>query len=245
MPASSNFQQAIREAQSSAIVGPNVVNKALPYVGGGMVLTALGVLSGISLLATNPSLFQPLTIVAFIAELVLFFMATSAANNANNTKALPLLAGFSLLTGFTLSGIVAIAIGTVGIGSVGTAAFATGITFVIASYAGRRMSDSVGQALTGVVGLGLVGLIIAMVIQLIGGLFVPGMFGGSSFELMIAGFGTVLFVGMSFVDFYTMPRRYNDEQYLAGALGMYLTYINLFVFILRLMIALQGGGRRD
>ena len=35
------------------------------------------------------------------------------------------------------------------------------------------------------------------------------------------------------------------EQYLAGALGMYLTYINLFVFILRLMIALQGGGRRD
>ena len=45
--------------------------------------------------------------------------------------------------------------------------------------------------------------------------------------------------------FYTMPRRYNDDQYLAGALGMYLTYINLFVFILRLMIALQGGGRRD
>ena len=45
MPASSNFQQAIREAQSSALVGPNVVNKALPYVGGGMVLTSLGVLA--------------------------------------------------------------------------------------------------------------------------------------------------------------------------------------------------------
>ena len=56
---------------------------------------------------------------------------------------------------------------------------------------------------------------------------------------------TVLFVAMSFVDFYTMPRRYSDDQYLAGALGMYLTYINLFVFILRLMIALNGGGRRD
>ncbi len=245
MPASSNFQQAIREAQSSALVGPNVINKALPYVGGGMVLTALGVLSGISLLASNPSLFQPLSIAAIIGELVLFFMATSAANNANNGKALPLLTGFSLLTGFTLSGIVALAIGTVGIGAVGTAALATGITFVIASYAGRRMSDSVGQALSGVVGLGLIGLIIAMVVQLIGGFFAPGMFGGSGLELMIAGFGTVLFVGMSFVDFYTMPRRYTDEQYLAGALGMYLTYINLFVFILRLMIALQGGGRRD
>jgi len=26
---------------------------------------------------------------------------------------------------------------------------------------------------------------------------------------------------------------------------MYLTYINLFIFILRLIIAIQGGGRRD
>ena len=150
MPASSNFNQAIREAQTSSIVGPNVVQKALPYVGGGMVLTSLGVLAGVSLIATNPSLFQPLSIVALIAELILFFIATSAANNANNAKALPLLTGFSLLTGFTLSGIVALAIGTIGIGSVGTAALATGITFVIASYTGQRMSDSVGQALSGV-----------------------------------------------------------------------------------------------
>ena len=130
-------------------------------------------------------------------------------------------------------------------GAIGTAVFATGITFVIASSVGKKMSDNVGQALQRAVGLGQLGLIIAMVFQFIGGLFAPGMFGGSSFELMIAGFGTVLFVAMSFVDFYTMPRRYNDEQYLAGALGMYLTYINLFVFVLRLIIALQGGGRRD
>ena len=209
-----------------------------------MVLTSLGVLAGVSLIATNPGLFQPLSIVALIAELVLFFIATSAANNANNAKALPLLTGFSLLTGFTLSGIVALAIGTIGIGSVGTAALATGITFVIASYTGQRMSDNVGQALSGVVGLGLIGLVIAMVIQLVGSIFSPA-FGTGGFELLIAGFGTVLFVAMSFVDFYTMPRRYSDDQYLAGALGMYLTYINLFVFILRLMIALQGGGRRD
>ena len=84
MPASSNFNQAIRDAQTSSIVGPNVVQKALPYVGGGMVLTSLGVLAGVSLIASNPALFQPLSIVALIAELVLFFVATSAANNANN-----------------------------------------------------------------------------------------------------------------------------------------------------------------
>ena len=242
MPASSNFQQAIREAQTRAIVGPNVVNKALPYVGGGMVLTSIGVLGGLSVM--NNPIFNPLFFIAIIGQLVLFFVAQSAANNANNAKALPLLATYSLLTGFTLSGIIAYAALSIGVGSIATAALATGITFVIASYTGQRMSDNVGQALQGVVGLGLLGLIIAMVVQFIGGLFSPA-FGGSGFELLIAGFGTVLFVAMSFVDFYTMPRRYSDDQYLAGALGMYLTYINLFVFILRLMIALQGGGRRD
>jgi len=245
MPASSNFQQAIREAQSSALVGPNVVDKALPYVGGGMVLTAGGVIGGLSLQVANPSLFMPLFWVALIGNFILFFVAQNVALKANNSTALPLLSAYSLITGYTLSGLVSIAIGSAGIGAVGTAALATGITFAIASVVGRKMSDSVGQALSGVVGLGLIGLIIAMVVQIVGSFFVPGMFGGSGFELMIAGFGTVLFVGMSFVDFYTMPRTYRDDQYLAGALGMYLTYINLFIFILRLMIALQGGGRRD
>ena len=245
MPASSNFQQAIREAQSSALVGPNVVNKALPFVGAGMVLTAGGVIGGLSLMQANPSLFMPLFWVALIGNFVLFFVAQNVALKANNSTALPLLSAYSLITGYTLSGIVALAIGTAGIGAVGTAAIATGITFAVASFVGRRMSDTVGQALSGVVGLGLIGLLIAMLVQIVGGIFAPGMFGGSGFELLIAGFGTVLFVGMSFVDFYTMPRTYRDEQYLAGALGMYLTYINLFIFILRLIIALQGGGRRD
>ncbi|MBM5823070.1 MAG: hypothetical protein FJ082_11635 [Cyanobacteria bacterium K_Offshore_surface_m2_011] len=242
MPARSNFQEAIREAQSSALVGPNVVNKALPYVGGGMVLTAVGVVGGLSMIGSP--IFMPLFWVSLIGNFILFFVAQNAAMKGNNGTALPILATYSLITGFTLSGIVAMAIGTAGIGAIGTAALATGITFVIASVVGRNMSDNLGQALSGVVGLGIVGLLIAMVVQLVGGIFIPG-FGGNGFELMIAGFGTVLFVGAAFVDFYTMPRTYNDDQYLAGALGMYLTYINLFIFILRLIIALQGGDRRD
>ena len=71
MPASSNFQQAIRAAQSSALVGPNVVNKALPYVGGGMVLTSVGVIGGLSMMATP--MFMPLFWVAVIGNLILFF----------------------------------------------------------------------------------------------------------------------------------------------------------------------------
>jgi len=219
--------------------------KLLPYVGGGMVLTAGGVMGGLALMASNPAGFMPLFWVALIGNFILFFVAQNVALKANNSTALPLLTAYSLLTGFTLSGIVALAIGTAGIGSIGTAALATGITFVAASVMGRRMSDNVGQALSGVVGLGILGLVIAMLVQIVGGIFAPGMFHGTGFELMIAGFGTILFVGAAFVDFYTMPRTYSDDQYLAGALGMYLTYINLFIFILRLIIALNGGSRRD
>ena len=169
MPASSNFQEAIREAQSSALVGPNVVNKALPYVGGGMVLTSIGVIGGLSMMATP--LFMPLFWVAVIGNLVLFFVAQNVALKGNNATALPLLSIYSLITGFTLSGLVALAGAVAGVGAVGTAALATGITFVIASIVGRRMSDSVGQALSGVVGLGLIGLILAMVVQFVGGIF--------------------------------------------------------------------------
>jgi len=245
MPASSNFQQAIQEAQRGALVGPNVVNKALPYVGGGMVLTAAGVMGGIALMASNAALFMPLFWVALIGNFILFFVAQNVALKGNNASALPLLATYSLVTGFTLSGIVSYAVSAAGIGAVGTAALATGITFMVASVMGRRMSDNVGQALTGAVGLGILGLIVAMLVQMVGSIFAPAIFAGGSFELLIAGLGTVLFVGAAFVDFYTMPRTYDDNQYLAGALGMYLTYINLFVFVLRLIIALQGGGRRD
>ena len=245
MPASSNFQEAIREANYGSLVGPNVVNRALPYVGGGMVLTAAGVLGGLSLLASNAGLFMPLLWVALIGNFILYFVAQNVAAKAANSTALPLLSAYSLLTGFTLSGIVSYALNAAGVGAVGTAALATGITFVVASVVGRRMTDNVGQALASAVGLGVVGLIVAMLVQVIGSIFAPAIFAGGIFELMIAGLGTVLFVGAAFVDFYTMPRFYRDDQYLAGALSMYLTYINLFVFILRLIVALQGGGRRD
>ena len=65
MPASSNFNQAIREAQTSSIVGPNVVQKALPYVGGGMALTAFGALGGLTL--SQSPIYGPLFLVAIIA----------------------------------------------------------------------------------------------------------------------------------------------------------------------------------
>ena len=58
MSSSSNFREAIREAQGQALVGPNVISNALPYVGAGLVLTAVGAYGGLSVLRSNLGLFM-------------------------------------------------------------------------------------------------------------------------------------------------------------------------------------------
>ena len=41
MSNTSNFRQAIQEAQNQSIIGPNVIPNALPYLGGGLILNAI------------------------------------------------------------------------------------------------------------------------------------------------------------------------------------------------------------
>jgi hypothetical protein len=227
----------MRNAQGQALVGPNVIANALPYVGGGLVLTAVGTYGGLNVLATNPGLFMTTFWVALIAELVLFFVARGVAEKGNNSTALPLLATYSLLSGYTLSGIVYVALGTSGVGvpGIGIAALGCGVTFVAARKIGSNLSDQDGMALTQTVQLGIIALLVVLVGQLIFSFF--GVYTPSWLEIGISGIGVLLFVGAAVVDFYILPRTYRNDQYLPAALSMYLTYINLFIFILRLLIA--------
>ncbi|TAE55375.1 MAG: hypothetical protein EAZ76_07910 [Nostocales cyanobacterium] len=144
MSNTSNFRQAFQQARNQSLVGPNVIANALPYVGGGLVLTAVGTYGGLGIIRSHPELFFPTFIGAMVLELILFFVAQNVASKGNNSVALPLLGIYSL------------------------------------------------------------------------------------------------FAGASVVDFYILPRTYRNEEYLRAALSMYLTYINLFVFILRLLIAING-----
>lgn len=240
MSNTSNFRDAIRQAQGKSLVGSNVISNALPYLGGGLVLTALGTYGGLGVIQTNPGIFMPTFIVAIIAEIALFFVARGIAEKANNSTALPLLAVYSLLSGYTLTGIVAVAIGTSGVGleGVGVAALGCGITFVVARNIGSNLSDKDGLALAQTVRLGITALVVVLIAQLGFSLF--GIYTPSWLEVGISGIGTLLFAGCAVVDFYVLPRTYRNEQYLSAALSMYLTYINLFVFILRLLIALNS-----
>lgn len=239
MSNTSNFREAIRKAQGQALVGPNVIKNALPYVGGGLVLTAAGSFGGLSVLSSNPGIFMPTFFGALIAQLVLFFVAMRVANEGKNSTALPLLATYSLLSGYTLSGLLYVALGTAGVGITGiaAAAIACGVVFIAARQIGSNLSEADGFALTKTVGLGVVAVVIAVL-----GQFVFTLFGGpipQFLDIAISAFGVLIFMGAAVVDFFILPRTYKDEQYLSAALSMYLTYINLFIFILRLLIAVN------
>ena len=240
MSSTSNFRQAMREVKGQALVGPNVIANALPYLGGGLVLTAVGIYGGLGVIQSNPELFFPSLWVALIAEIVLFFVVRNVAQKGNNSLALPLLALYSLLSGYTLTALILRALGTSGVGiqGIGIAALGCGVTFVVARNMGSNLSDQDGMALTKTVYLGITALVVVLIGQLIFSLF--GVYTPSWLEIAISGLGVFLFAGAAVVDFYLLPRVYQDDQYLPAALSMYLTYINLFVFILRLLIALNS-----
>ncbi|NES18839.1 MAG: hypothetical protein F6K41_07910 [Symploca sp. SIO3E6] len=243
MSNTSNFRQAMAEARGQSLIGPNVIANALPFVGGGLVLTAVGTYGGLGVLSTRPDIFMTTFWVALIAELALFFVARGIAEKGNNSVALPLLATYSLLSGYTLSGIIYVALSTQGVGmqGIGIAALGCGITFVAARQIGSNLSDKDGMALTKTIYLGLIALVVVIVGQLLLSFF--GVYTPTWLDIAISGIGVFLFAGAAVVDFYILPRTYKDEQYLPAALSMYLTYINLFIFILRLLILLSGGGR--
>jgi uncharacterized protein len=239
MSNTSNFRDAIRQARGQALIGPNVIANALPFVGGGLVLTAIGTYGGLGVIQNQPGLFMPTFIGAIILQLVLFFVAQNVAAKGNNAVALPLLVTYSLLTGYTLSGLVYVALGSEGVGipGLGIAALGCGITFVVARQIGSNLSDQDGMALAQTVRLGLIAFLVVLLAQLGFSLF--GVFTPSWLEIGISGIGVFLFAGAAVVDFYILPRTYQDDQYLPAALSMYLTYVNLFVFILRLLIAIN------
>ncbi len=240
MSHTSNFREAIRDAKNHALVGPNVIANALPFVGGGLVLTALGTYGGLGVIRSNPGLFMPTFIGAIILELILFFVAQNVAAKGNNSVALPVLATYSLLSGYTLSCLVNVALGTRGVGIQGVAfaALGCGVTFIVARQIGSNLSEEDGMALSKTVGMGIIALLVVLVGQFLCAMF--GIYTPTWLEVGISGIGVVLFAGAAVVDFFVLPRSYRDNEYLSAALSMYLTYINLFVFILRLLIAINS-----
>ena len=186
-----------------------------------------------NMLATNPSMVW----ILFIAQIGLVIWLSARVMKMSMASATMLFIAYSVLTGVTLSSIFLV----YSLGTIATTFFVTAGTFFVMSLVGytTRMDLSrVGNVLY----MMLIGLIIATVVNL---------FVASSTLYWITTYaGVIIFVGLIAWD--TQKLRTLFVQYgtadeggqrlaLLGALTLYLDFINLFLFLLRIL----GGGNRE
>lgn len=186
--------------------------------------------------ATSPSMVQLVygnraTIwVLFIAELGLVFYTTARINRLSLTTATTLFILYSALNGVTLSSIFMVYAMT----SIAKVFFITAGTFgVMALYGSVTKTDL--SRFGNLFLMALFGLIIATLANL----FIKS----SGFDLILSYVGVVLFVGLTAWDSQQIKRALSmqagmDESAqkvaLLGALELYLDFINLFLYLLRI-----------
>ena len=144
---------------------------------------------------------------------------------------------FALTMGLTLGVIVYAYVGLIGMSGVVSAFAGAAAIFggaAIYGYATKRDLTSLG----GILFMGLLGLIVVMFLQIF-------FFADSSMmSIAIGAIGVVIFTGLTAWDVQrlkngAMPNINKDSATVMGALALYLDFINLFLFMLRIF----GGSR--
>jgi len=169
---------------------------------------------------------------AIIGELVLVMVISRRIMQMSTTSATLAFAGYAVLNGITLSIIFLVYTGT----TISLAFFTTAATFgAMSLYAmtTKRDLSGMGHYLM----MGLIGIIIASVINLF--LKSPALY------YLISYIGIAVFMGLTAYDtqkILAMSRQYSgsvdETNYIRisimGALKLYLDFINIFLFVLRI-----------
>lgn len=198
-------------------------------------LTAYGVATTPSILMTivsNPAIMWGL----IIAEFVLVFAVSAAINRLSLTTATLLFVLYSVINGATLS-FIFLVYTTTSITSVFFITAATFATMAFVGYTTKTDLTSMGKILL----MALIGIIIATIVNM----FV----GSTGLQMIISYVGVLVFVGLTAYDSQKIkemlmmaPDAGETSQKLAllGALSLYLDFINLFLYLLRIF-----GSRRE
>lgn len=198
-------------------------------------ITAYGVASSPSLMMT---IFQTPAIMwgLIIAELIIVIAISAAINRLSLTTATLLFVLYSVLNGATLSLIFAVYT----MSSIANVFFITAGTFgVMAAYGyfTKRDLSSWGKLLL----MALIGLIIATLVNVF-------LVKSSGFDLILSYAGVLIFVGLTAYDTQKIKQMLAmqtdmgegaQKVALLGALSLYLDFINLFLYLLRIF------GRRE
>ena len=180
----------------------------------------------------GPQWFLPLMIGTFVIVFALSFARTSPG------LGLALLYGLSVMEGLLMGPLLGmIARGyQYGATIIGEAA---GLSALLVAGLGtyvwisNRDFGGLGRMLFwGLIGLLVVGLISFFVHM------------GPAGHLIYAIAGAALFVGFTLYDFSNIKRRFGPNDYVIATVQLYLDFLNLFWFLLQILLTLSGGGGR-
>lgn len=223
---------ALERGEAFSLAFPALMRKVYVWMAMALCitgLTAYGVASSPNLLLTLYS-HHWLIIGLLFAELALVVAISGAINRLSLTTATLLFILYSALTGVTFSSIFVVYT----MSSIGKVFFITAGTFAAMAFVGyttRRDLSKMG----GILFMALIGLIIATVVNL----FIKS----SGLELVLSYIGVLVFVGLTAWDTQKikvmLAQQYDMSETsqklaLLGALELYLDFINLFLYMLRI-----------
>lgn len=223
---------ALERGEAFSLAFPALMRKVYVWMAMALCitgLTAYGVASSPNLLLTLYS-HHWLIIGLLFAELGLVVAISGAINRLSLTTATLLFILYSALTGVTFSSIFVVYT----MSSIGKVFFITAGTFAAMAFVGyttRRDLSKMG----GLLFMALIGLIIATVVNL----FIKS----SGLELVLSYIGVLVFVGLTAWDTQKikvmLAQQYDMSETsqklaLLGALELYLDFINLFLYMLRI-----------
>jgi len=200
----------------------------------GVLLTAIVALLTVTTPMLRNLLLNPFVIWgALIGELVLVVVLSAAIRRLSPAVAALLFFVYAGLLGFSLSGIFLVYT----LNSIAVAFFSAAALFGMMSFVGFATRADLTKLGTYLI-VGLLGLIVAMVINLF--------LANTWLELAVSLIGVVIFTGLTAYDTQKIARLARDPSLQAegpmlgrlsilGALTLYLDFINLFLFLLRLL----------
>jgi len=168
--------------------------------------------------------------VAFAVELGLIFTSRTWSKKEPLNRVLFGL--FAFVTGATLAPLLAVVLQLDEGGAMLTKALlATGAMFSATALIGWTTQKDL-SGIGGFAFMALIGMIIVSVI----GIFVPW---SNTFEMIFSGIGVIIFSAFTAYDFQKIKKMPNDS-YINAALMLYLDIFNMFIFILRLILAFNS-----
>jgi FtsH-binding integral membrane protein len=213
------------------------INSAMGRVYGHMALAVITSMLVSFFVGTNATLMAffftgAMKWLVIFAPLVAILGVTFAIENMSKIALQFFLHGFAALMGLSFATIFVV----YNMGSIVSAFMGAAVLFAVMSgygYFTKRNLDSVGKFMF----VGLIAIVIASIINIF--------IGSTVFQMVISAIGIIVFLGLTAYDTQTIREMVSvgsdtGKEEVAGALTLYLDFINLFLMLLQLF-----GGKKD